>query len=345
MPLFYDSPAGVGVHPVPRRMDVAEWDRACHPSHDMWVWAWWRSRSDPGKPVRATAAASRRYQIAALCLLLALGVAALDVLSPLGVAAGALYSVVVVVSMLAEDARVVRYTAGTCTAFIVIGAFLSAGSAVPLSIVVLNRALYVLVVWVTAVLVLYRQRAALIIRDQQQELQRANRELAREARSDALTGVANRRSFDEQLEHECARADRTRTPLSLLMIDVDHFKAYNDAAGHPAGDECLKAVAGAIQKALRRPVDFVARYGGEEFAVILPATAAPGARERAEEIRRGVYELGIAHPAFTKKRRVTVSIGVGGQTPPVLPEELVRLADEALYKAKERGRDRVVSSD
>jgi len=311
----------------------------------MRAWPWWRRRSDRGDAGGASTAAGRRYRIAALCLLLALGVAALDVLSPLGVAAAALYSIVIVISMLGEDARVVRYAAGLSTLFIVGGAFLSAKSAVPLWIVVSNRALFVLIVGVTAVLVLYRQRAALIIRDQQQELERANRELAREAHSDALTGVANRRYFDEQLALECGRANRTRTPLALLMIDVDHFKDFNDAAGHPAGDDCLKAVAGAIQKALRRPVDFVARYGGEEFAVILPATAPQGARERAEEIRRGVRRLGITHPAFTKGESVTVSIGVGGQAPPVSPEKLIRRADEALYKAKEAGRDRVVCGD
>lgn len=345
MPLFYDSPAGVGVHPVARRLAVAELDGACHASHDMRAWPWWRGGRDPGGAGRATTAVGRRYPIAVLCVLLALGVAALDILSPLGVAAGALYSAVIVVSMRAEDARVVRYTAGVCTAFIVVGAFLSVGSAVPLWIVVLNRALFVVVVWVTALLVLYGQHAAHVIRDQQEQLERANRELDWQAHNDALTDVANRRYFDEQLALECGRANRTRTPLSLLMIDVDHFKDYNDAAGHPAGDECLRAVAGAIQKALRRPVDFVARYGGEEFAVILPATALPGARERAEEIRRGVRRLGITHPGFTKGDSVTVSVGVGGQTPPVSPEELVRRADEALYRAKETGRDRVVGGD
>lgn len=296
-----------------------------------------RRRNNRAPAGRASAAAWRRYRVGALCLLLALGVAALDVLSPLGVAAGALYSVVVVASMLAEHPSVVRYAAGLSTLFIVSGALLSAESPVPLWMVVLNRTLYVLVVWVTALLVLYRQRAARMIRDQQQDLERANRELAWQARNDGLTGVANRRSFDEQLADECSRANRARTPLSLLMIDVDHFKDYNDAAGHPAGDECLKAVAGAIRKALRRPIDFVARYGGEEFAVILPATAAPGARERAEEIRRGVRTLDIAHPAFGAGRRVTISVGVGGRSPPVSPEDLVRLADEALYKAKEGG--------
>ena len=304
-----------------------------------------RRRGKPGNTGRATLTTARHYRIAALCLLLALGVAALDILSPLGVAAGALYSAVIVVSMRAEDGRVVHYTAGLCTAFVVLGAFLSVGSAVPLWIVVLNRSLFVLVVWVTALLVLYRQRAARVIRDQQQQLERANRELEWQAHNDALTDVANRRYFDEQLAQECGRANRTRMPLSLLMIDVDRFKAYNDAAGHPAGDDCLKAVARAIRKALRRPVDLVARYGGEEFAVILPATGAPGARERAEEIRRGVRELGITHPGFSKGARLTVSIGVGGQSPPVSPEALIRRADEALYKAKEAGRDRVVCDD
>lgn len=311
----------------------------------MWPWTFGQSQIDPGNRGSGPNASARRYRVAMLCLLLALGVAALDLLSPLGVAAGALYSVVIVVSMLAEHPSLVRLTAVLCTVLVVAGAWLSAESPVPLWIVVLNRVLYVLVAWVTAVLVLHRQHAARVIRDQQRALERANRDLAWQAHNDALTGVANRRFFDEQLAHECARAKRTRTPLSLLMIDVDHFKDYNDAAGHPAGDDCLKAIAGAIRKTLRRPVDFVARYGGEEFAVILPATAVRGARERAEGIRRSVGNLAIAHPGFTKASNVTVSIGVSGQTPPVSPEELVRLADEALYKAKEAGRDRVVCVD
>lgn len=284
----------------------------------------------------------KRYRIVALCLLLAFGVGALDMLLPLGVAAAALYSIVVVISLLADDARVVRVIAGLSTMLIIAGGLLSPASSVPLWIVVFNRSLFIVVVWVTTMLVLYRQRAAQRIRDQQQQLEHMNRELAWQAHIDALTGVANRHFFDEQLVLECARANRANVHLALLMIDVDHFKRYNDAAGHPAGDTCLQAVAGAIQGALRRPIDFAARYGGEEFTVILPATAAAGACERAEEIGRAVRALGIAHPGLETAAVVTVSIGVVSHPPPVPPDVLVRLADEALYEAKEAGRDRVV---
>ena len=297
---------------------------------------------EAGKTMTAT---GRRYRIAALCLLLALGVAALDVLTPLGVAAAALYSVVIVACLPADDPRITRYTAVLCIVFILAGSFVSPASAVPLWVVVLNRSLFVVLVGVTALLVSYRQRDARLIRGQQQQLERANRALAWQARNDALTDVANRRAFDEQLALECERANRAGAPLSLLMIDVDHFKRYNDAAGHPAGDACLQAVAGAVQGAVRRPIDFAARYGGEEFAVILPATSSAGAHERAEEVRRAVHALGIAHPGLAPGSVVTVSIGASSGRPPVSPEDLVRQADEALYKAKQTGRDRVACAD
>lgn len=164
------------------------------------------------------------------------------------------------------------------------------------------------------------------------------------AQTDALTGMANRRRFDEALEHEVAVARRSGKPLSLLMIDVDHFKAFNDAAGHPAGDACLKKVARHVRRTFKRTSDLPARYGGEEFAVILPMTGARGARQRAEKIRANLSKAQIKHPASPTSPFVTVSIGVASvrvNTDAQTPETLTSLADMNLYAAKESGRDRV----
>ncbi|WP_019584052.1 MULTISPECIES: diguanylate cyclase [unclassified Thioalkalivibrio] len=167
-------------------------------------------------------------------------------------------------------------------------------------------------------------------------------ELARQARVDGLTGLANRREFDSQLERECA-ARRERS-LSLLMIDLDHFKPYNDALGHQAGDDCLRAVADVMRSILNRPSDLVARYGGEEFACILADTDPEGGLQVAEHIRKAVYALNLAHPE-SAEGRVTVSIGVCSVHTrwPVEPRALVGHADEGLYRAKRAGRNRVES--
>jgi diguanylate cyclase (GGDEF)-like protein len=288
---------------------------------------------------------SLRSRIVAICLLLAIGVGALDALSPLGVAAAALYAVVIVASLPAQHTGVTIQAAALCAALIVAGGVFSPASAVPIWIVVVNRFLFILLVGVTATLVINRQRAERLIRAQQAQLERANCELAWQARNDALTGIANRRAFDEHLALECGHANRTRAPLSLLMIDVDHFKHYNDVAGHPAGDACLREVASAIRASLRRPIDFAARYGGEEFAVILPATGVAGARERAEGICGAVRQLGIDHPGQASGAVVTVSVGVASRVAPISTEKLVGLADAALYMAKGSGRDRAVCAE
>jgi len=178
----------------------------------------------------------------------------------------------------------------------------------------------------------------------EQALQLANQELARLSRTDGLTGLANRRRFDEVLDAEWKRQRREGLPLSLLMADIDHFKKYNDSCGHQAGDRCLAAVAGAIQRAVKRPADLAARYGGEEFVVVLPGTPAEGARHVGEVIRAEVESLALAHPSSPVADHVTLSIGVATLVPGAGgEEELTRLADQALYRAKELGRNRVVA--
>jgi len=180
-----------------------------------------------------------------------------------------------------------------------------------------------------------------------EQLQEANRQLEALAANDALTGLANRRVLQEALDRELRRAARARTEISLVMIDVDYFKRYNDSLGHLAGDECLRQLALALRSAASRPADVVARYGGEEFAVLLPETAAAAAAAIAESLRQLVQKLAIAHPASPAARCVTISAGVTSLVPAagMAPEDLVAAADEALYRAKQNGRNQVLVSD
>jgi diguanylate cyclase (GGDEF)-like protein len=176
---------------------------------------------------------------------------------------------------------------------------------------------------------------------------RAETALKTLAASDGLTGLANRRSFDQTLAIEWSRAQRTKKPLSLLFADVDHFKLYNDLHGHQKGDECLRAVAAVIGENAFRPADLSARYGGEEFATIMPETDHTGARKVAERLRGVLTGLGLAHGAPGAGPLVTLSIGIATQIPgdDACPDRFLRQADQALYAAKHLGRNRVVSAD
>ncbi|NTV04175.1 diguanylate cyclase, partial [bacterium] len=172
-------------------------------------------------------------------------------------------------------------------------------------------------------------------------LAQANEESELRNRIDGLTGICNRRAFDERLELEFGRAQREQEPISLLMADIDGFKDFNDRHGHLTGDECLQAVARTIEETARRTTDFSARYGGEEFAVIVP-DAIPGQLAAfGERLRRAVADLVFV----VDGRRVPVTVSVGGGTllpgPADTPEDLIRLADGALYRAKNSGRNRV----
>ena len=159
---------------------------------------------------------------------------------------------------------------------------------------------------------------------------------------DGLTGVRNRRGFDEQLAREWGRAVREGSALSVLMLDVDFFKRYNDHYGHQAGDACLRSLATFLRQAVKRPGDLVARYGGEEFACLLPGTSLEGAMAVAQQLGAGVESLGLAHAASSVSPVVTVSVGVccARGTEPGSAEALLRAADEQLYLAKETGRNR-----
>ncbi len=160
---------------------------------------------------------------------------------------------------------------------------------------------------------------------------------------DGLSGVFNRRYFDQQLGVEWARSTRSSSPLSAIMIDVDHFKLFNDCYGHQAGDDCLRQIAVTLKTSLKRPADLVARYGGEEFACILPDTPFSDAMGLANELERKVRALSIPHAQSSVAHVVTVSVGVATRTLDSVDDQaaLIGLADAQLYEAKQSGRGRV----
>jgi diguanylate cyclase (GGDEF)-like protein len=183
------------------------------------------------------------------------------------------------------------------------------------------------------------------LQEQINTLKRLEAELQRQSGQDFLTGLANRRRFDEVIQQEWGRARRDETSLAVLMIDVDYFKPYNDTYGHQVGDSCLQLVAKALGGVVHRPGDVAARYGGEEFVVILPKTDAAGAARVAEMMRAAVESLNIPHANSRASDRVTISVGAAAVVPQEKgdPAALIAAADQALYRAKREGRNRVRS--
>lgn len=181
------------------------------------------------------------------------------------------------------------------------------------------------------------------IRERTQALQFANEELKRLAREDGLTGISNHRAFMEFAEQVWRIVAREQKTVSVLMVDVDHFKAYNDIYGHQAGDQCLRRIAKILRQHARRPLDMAARYGGEEFAIVLGDTDLDDARGLGEGIRRQIEDLGIPHSGSPEYGVVTVSIGVASLVPmhEIEVATLISLADKALYRAKSNGRNRL----
>ena len=177
----------------------------------------------------------------------------------------------------------------------------------------------------------------------EEALENANAQLEALCRIDGLTGIANRRHMDERLDVECARAMRDHSALSIILLDIDHFKKFNDRYGHPAGDACLVAVANCTAERILRPADLIARYGGEEFLVVLPDTDIKGATAIAEKIRAAVAEIDLAIESDGQKAKLSVSLGVASCYPRdknvALP--LILAADQALYRAKSGGRNRL----
>jgi len=182
----------------------------------------------------------------------------------------------------------------------------------------------------------------LSLMESEQRLAAANEVLLKLSCTDGLTGIANRRAFDERLAADWAYAVRQALDIAVVMIDVDYFKRYNDLYGHLAGDECLRAIARHVAAAGLRASDLSARFGGEEFVLLLPGNADPDAAEVAERLRRAVYNANLPHDASTLER-VTISVGVASMAPGLqdVPATIMTLADQALYKAKQGGRNQV----
>ena len=179
------------------------------------------------------------------------------------------------------------------------------------------------------------------LKERTAELEEANKKLKELSELDSLTQLANRRCFDISLNREWQRAIRQGSPLALILVDVDYFKNFNDAHGHPAGDRCLRKLGSAIKASVNRSTDVAARYGGEEFAILLPETNSLGAVEVAKRLKAKVLSLAIIHRASKASHFVTLSVGVSSlvPTPPQDQKDLIEQTDQALYRAKENGRN------
>lgn len=196
---------------------------------------------------------------------------------------------------------------------------------------------YLVVAWVDVTEIIHKDM----------ELERANRRLTRQSTMDGLTGLANRRHFDETLKTEWLRAARAGLTLSLLMVDIDHFKNYNDHYGHLAGDKCLCSVAHILERCVRRAGELVARYGGEEFVILLPGADLAHAHETAQNCLALIEQECLPHAASQAANHVTISIGVASVLPEATndPFTLVNAADAAMYRAKSTGRARYEVAD
>ena len=191
-----------------------------------------------------------------------------------------------------------------------------------------------------------RQRVKRLLQQAQvyKQLEAANQALQQLANMDSLTGVANRRCFDQYLNTQWLKLFNKESPLSLILCDIDFFKRYNDQYGHPAGDLCLQKVASVLKGAAQKKQDLVARYGGEEFAIIMPNTPASGAVHVAAAMQAGIRELQIPHTESAVSKYVTLSLGISTTIPSSdsSPQALIQTADKALYQAKSGGRNRII---
>lgn len=210
-----------------------------------------------------------------------------------------------------------------------------------------HASIIIAVVAILWMLALFTLRIYLSRLDHLAELQVVRDMLEVQSITDALTGLKNRRYFNEMLDVEFRRARRIQAPISIIMIDIDFFKAFNDLYGHQAGDECLKSVAKALQQELKRPQDLIARYGGEEFVCVLPGTRHADAIDVAKRIKDGITNLKIRHEGSSLESYVTVSLGVATETcqEGIKPENIVKLADDRLYWAKNNGRNKIGSEE
>lgn len=192
-----------------------------------------------------------------------------------------------------------------------------------------------------------RDEAFAALQESQRQLHKANKELEKISYLDGLTGIANRRHFDNVLKKEWHRAMRNRSTISLIMLDIDFFKLYNDTYGHQGGDSCLKVISKILKESENRPADLTARYGGEEFCLVLPETDVKGVKEIAYGILDRVRKTTIPHKSSKISKYLSVSMGTATFIPgrDTDPEKIIAVADQALYRAKNNGRDRVVTTE
>jgi len=191
-----------------------------------------------------------------------------------------------------------------------------------------------------------RDEAFIALQESQRQLNKANRALEKLSSLDGLTGIANRRQLNTVFEKEWLRAMRNGTNISLIMLDLDYFKLYNDTYGHQAGDSCLKVIANILKESEKRPADLAARYGGEEFSLVLPETGERGVKEIAYSILESVRKVTIPHKTSKVSDYLSVSMGTATMVPGrnTTPDTIIEIADQALYRAKNEGRDRVVTT-
>ncbi len=282
----------------------------------------------------------------AFSLVLATAIFALDLNMPWGVAGGVPYVALVLLALLAPRRRYIILMALLGTFLTIAGWFLSPPGGVPW-VVTTNRFLAMFAIWVTAILGLNRRVFEERMCKAKMEAELLAAELETMVCTDSLTGIANRRFFDRTMDDEWSRAKRSRHMISLILLDVDFFKNYNDNYGHQAGDRCLKKVAQALIRHARRPGDLAARYGGEEFALILPGLESAKAMQIANNIQMYIESLQIPHEHSDAGTMVTVSLGVATLTldQHMAKSMIIELADKALYRAKDNGRNTVVLAD
>lgn len=272
---------------------------------------------------------TRRHRLTLTAtLILAAALFAMDAITPLGVAGGLPYLVVVLVGLLGRMPRTILLLAALCTVLIGIGYYLSAPGSGPPSVAMLNRVLAIGAIWSTAIVSYVHLRSLATLKPL--------------ADRDELTGLYNRHYFNTEARRQFGAWRRYGNPLSLIMLDIDHFKRINDRHGHPAGDEVLKALAATLL-AQTRELDTTCRYGGEEFVMLLPFTDLSGALAKAHQIKNAIDALSV--PWRHERLRFHVSMGVAElHDSQWEPADLVAAADRALYRAKAEGRNRICAA-
>lgn len=292
------------------------------------------------------------YQIAAVCfisfiLLWCAGISLLDQLSygQLIVYAAAIISVAV--CPILEPAALLFMYIGVHMVFIILMPYFQKDSGILFGNYV-NSTTFIIISW-TISCMRYRNyienfKNRKLLQEKSEELESLNKKLEKLSRTDSLTGVFNRFMFDRSLKREWDRCKRQFTPLSLMIIDIDYFKSFNDNYGHQAGDDCIRKVAGVLSTCARRSSDIVTRYGGDEFAIILPYMDRQNVYSLAEQIRKGIEEVNIEHMYSPISNCVTISLGANTIIPSDKSsiDEFIRTADIALYEAKEKDRNNVV---